>query len=439
MAVGDALVYPPLNVAYCAAVLLEAGHEAVVLDAAAEDIGEDEAVRRIKEMSPDLIVVNTSSATIELDMRVGNSAGRESDVPVVLLGSHVTHTPDYVLSKSRADYAVRGEAEYTLLNLVTALDQGDDPGQIPGLSAWRDGNITHNEDSEFIMDLDSLPFPARRLLPMSQYGIPDMEKPFTTLSSSRGCPINCSYCGYTLSQGLKWRGRSAENVVDEIEEIVNKFSIRNFVFRDPLFSFKMDRVASICRLIITRGLKTFWQCETAIRYLDEDLLALMGEAGCVSVSLGVESADDEIQKRYSKGKLKSKEHAKTVVKACRKAGIRTRIFFMLGFPEDTRETVRRTAAFARELNPDTAQFTAVTPYPGTRLHESLKDKMDIRFEDLWGYKPVGVCRNLSDEELEQEIKRAYRSFYIRPGRLIRELLAPGTLLRRIKRYLGLYR
>ncbi len=439
MAVGEDLVYPPLNVAYCAAVILKAGFRSAVVDAAAEGLGQEDAVRRVCELDPGLVAVNTSSATIEIDMRMGEAVGKAANAPVVLLGSQVTHTPDYVLRKSKVDYVVRGEPEHTLLALVRALEAGEDPSSIRGLSRWSRGGLHHNPDADLIADLDCLPFPARSLLPQHLYGIPDMGRPFTTIQSSRGCPINCSYCGYAIAQGLKWRGRSPESVVDEIEHVLKEYGVKNLVFRDPLFSFKMDRIARICGLIRERGLDVKWQCETAIRFLDEELLALMGSTGCKSVSLGVESADPGIQKAHSRGKLKSREHSVAVVKACRKAGIRTRLFFMLGFPEDTRETIRSTVDFARELDPDSVQFTAVTPYPGTRLHDIVAKKKEIRFEDLWGYKPQGVCDNLSDDEMEKEIKRAYRRFYLRPGRMIKECTRPNALIRRARRYLGLYR
>lgn len=439
MAVGEALVYPPLNVAYCAAVLLEAGHTVEVLDAGAENLDESQTVTRLAALQPHLLVINTSSATIALDMRIGSKAAETIGIPAVLLGSQVTHTPEYVLKNSGIDYAVRGEPEYTLRALVAALEAGEDLKTIQGVSTWQDGLPCHNPPAPSIEDLDALPFPARHLLPVDLYCMPDMDKPFTTILSSRGCPLNCSYCGYTLSQGLKWRGRSATNVVDEISQVRETFGVKSLVFRDPLFSFKMDRVAEICRLLETRKINVKWQCETAIRYLDRDLLLQMGRAGCVSVSLGVESIDPEIQKKYSKGKLRSIEHAREITRACREAGIRTRIFFMLGFPEDTRETIRDTVDFARELDPDSVQFTAVTPYPGTRLHDRLKETLNFEYEDLWGYKPVGVCRNLSNEQLEYEIKRAFRRFYMRPGRLIKAALQPATLLRRIQRYLGLYK
>ncbi|MFH2000832.1 MAG: cobalamin-dependent protein, partial [Planctomycetota bacterium] len=124
MAVGEGLVYPPLNVAYCAAVLLRKGHGAEVIDASALGLDEAQSIQRMADSLPDLIVVNTSSATIALDMRVGSAAGSAAGVPVVALGSQVTHAPDYILSQSRVDYVVRGEPEYTLLDLVTALEQG---------------------------------------------------------------------------------------------------------------------------------------------------------------------------------------------------------------------------------------------------------------------------------------------------------------------------
>src|SRR6185295_3226492 len=229
------------------------------------------------------------------------------------------------------------------------------------------------------------------LLPVDPYRIPTMEGPVQTVASSRGCPINCTYCGYVVAQGIPWRGRSAQSVVDELRSIVRDHGVHNVVFRDPLFAGSRERTLELCALLETEKLPLKWQCETAIKTWD---------------------------------------HAKAVVDACRKHRIATRGFFMIGFPEETPEQAKQTMELAVFLDPDTVQFTAVTPYPDTKLYKESRAgrEEDFDFSKFSGTTPVGVAQAMSDRQVSDNIRRAYRRFYLRPRRVLRELKRPQLLL-----------
>lgn len=439
MAVNADLIYPPLNLAYVAAVLRDKGHDVEILDAEAMDLSRDEAVRQATSSPRDMIGVDSSTTSIESDLGLAAELALKLGARSFTMGAQVTNTPDSVLSKDGVHFVIRDEVEATVAELVSVLAAKGDFTSIKGLSYRADdGSIVHNPSRDKITDLDSIPFPARDLLPNERYRIPDMVGPMTTVQSSRGCPINCTYCGYTLSQGLRFRHRSAENVVAELKEIRQRYGIKNVVFRDPLFSANKTRIHEICDGIEREGLDIAWQCETAIKCLDEELLAHMRKAGCESISFGVETADPDLGKKYSNSKIRSPEHAETVMRAARKLGIRTRAFFMLGFPEETRDQMRKTVALAVRLDPDSAQFTSVTPYPGTPMWQDVRAGQEEDYRSYDGHKPTGVNTNLSPDELGVEIKRAYRRFYLRPARIMNQLASPRRFASRIRHYLTMH-
>jgi magnesium-protoporphyrin IX monomethyl ester (oxidative) cyclase len=439
MAVNENLVYPPLNLAYVAAVLRQAGHPVSILDADALGLDRAAVFARAGEERWDLVGVDSSTTTIEGDLSLAAELAKALGARSFAIGAQVSHTSDRVLNGTGIDFVIRDEPEDTVLELVGRLERKESLDTVQGLSFRRDGAVVHTEPRTRIVELDRLPLPARDLLPNDRYRIPDMLGPMTTVQSSRGCPINCTYCGYTLSQGLRFRYRSAANVLAELVEIVRTYGVKNVVFRDPLFSANKRRIHEICEGIGREKLEFEWQCETALKCLDEELLAAMRKAGCVSISFGVETATPELGQKYSNSKIKSEDWAKTVIDAARRLGIRTRGFFMLGFPEETRPQMRRTVSMAVHLNPDSAQFTAVTPYPGTPMWHEMKDAAPDDFVNFDGHTPPeGVNQHLSSEELTQEIKRAYRRFYLRPKRLLRDFGSPRRFAARIRHYLALH-
>jgi anaerobic magnesium-protoporphyrin IX monomethyl ester cyclase len=437
MAVNADLVYPPLNLAYAAAVLRQRGHQIEILDAEAEDLDRAATIERVRATKYGAVGCDSSTTTIESDLSLAAEIAKLHGVPSFAIGAQVSYTSDRVLTGTGIDYVLRDEVEDTVVDLIDALEKGRDIATVEGVSYRKDGGIVHNPARKKIVDLDAIPFPARDLLKNERYRIPDMVGPMTTVQSSRGCPINCTYCGYTLSQGLRFRSRSADNVLAELCEVRRTYGIKNVVFRDPLFSANKQRIQDLCAGIVREKLDIEWQCETAIKCLDEDLLSRMREAGCVSISFGVETADPELGAKYSNSKIKSEEWAKAMISKAKSLGIRTRGFFMLGFPEETRPQMRDTVRMALNLDPDSAQFTSVTPYPGTPMWHDMKEKAPADYAKFDGHTPVGVNENLSTDELAAEIRRAYRKFYLRPKRILDQLKQPKRLLSRVKHYITL--
>jgi radical SAM superfamily enzyme YgiQ (UPF0313 family) len=442
MVVGEGLCYPPLDLLYVAAILEAEGHEVGVVDAEATGLAPEAVLEGLGSPPPALVGLTTSSATLALDLALADRIkSRLPEAVVFVTGSQGSKVPDLAMAHSRIDAVVRGEPERTVAEMADALRGGLDPLAVAGLSVRRGDELEHNPDRPLLKGdaLDALPFPARHLLPVDSYGIPTMQGPMTTVQSSRGCPINCTYCGYVVAQGIPWRGRSARNVFDELREVVERHGVHNVVFRDPLFAYDRERVLELCSLLEAARLPLGWQCETAIKTLDDELLGAMARAGCVSVSFGVESGNDELQKKYSRGKIKTHEHARDVVDSCRRHGIATRAFFMIGFPEETPEMARETVDLAILLDPDSVQFTAVTPYPDTRLYKQAREgrEEDFDYSRFSGTTPVGVAQAMDDEQVSANIRRAYRRFYLRPSRILRELRRPQLLLQRVRRYVGL--
>jgi radical SAM superfamily enzyme YgiQ (UPF0313 family) len=444
MIVGQGLCYPPLDLLYVAAILERDGHRVRIIDAEAGGQTAEQVLAQLSDPPPAVVGLATSSATIQLDLQLVDRIRQLAPRALTFItGSQGSKVPDMAMHESRVDAVVRGEPEHTVAEMLRELSAGRDPLAVAGLTVRRGADVAHNPDRPLLKgpELDALPFPARHLLPIGPYRIPTMEGPVQTVAASRGCPINCTYCGYVVAQGIPWRGRSAASVLAEVREIVERFGVRNVVFRDPLFAGSRERTLELCALLEAARLPLQWQCETAIKTLDAELLAAMGRAGCVSVSFGVESGNEELQKKYSRGKIKSWEHAKVVVDTCRRLGIASRGFFMIGFPEETQVQAKQTMDLAVYLDPDSVQFTAVTPYPDTKLYKESRAgrEDDFDFSKFSGTTPVGVAQAMTDTQVSDNIRRAYRRFYLRPRRLARELRRPQLLLQRFRRYVGLVR
>lgn len=440
MAVNPELLYPPIELAHVASVLERDGVAVTLFDSDAEGADLDGAREAALRASADLYVFDSSSTTFDLDLDLATRVREATGKPVALLGSQVTNTPEEVFTRSKVDFVVRGEPELTVRDLARAVgaNGGGALDSVLGISFRRGPEIVHTADREKVDALDELPFPSRHLLKNDRYRIPGMKGAVTTVKSSRGCALDCAFCGYTLSQGLRFRMRGAQSVADELEEITKKHGVRNVVFRDPIFSMRKDRVAEICDQIVARGLDVRWQCETAVMWLDRPLLEKMARAGCVHISLGVESADPEIQKKYCGNKLRNHDHAAKVFDACREFGIETRAFCMIGFPGETEQQVDSTIALALRLDPDQVQFCTVTPYPGTPLYKELYGNAPIDYATLTGHAVHAINPAMPPERVKAKIREAYRRFYLRPHRIARELKSPLRLASKAARYFTLF-
>jgi anaerobic magnesium-protoporphyrin IX monomethyl ester cyclase len=440
MAVNPGLLYPPIELAHVASVLEAEGHEVAIHDADALELDLDASAARLVAEGADLVVLDSSSTSLDRDLELARRVRRGLGVPVGVLGSQVTYTPDEIFQGDSVDFVVRGEPEYTVRDVARRVAAGEGLAGVEGTS-WRDaeGRVVHEPERDKIKDLDALPLPARHLLDNQAYRFPGIEGAITTVKSSRGCPLNCSFCGYTLAQGLRFRFRSPQHVLAELEDLHRVHGIRHVVFRDPIFSTRRDRVVEICEGILARGLDLEWQCETAVKVLDPELLELMARSGCRHISLGVESGNEEIQRKHCGAKLLDHEQAKAVFDACRRYGIETRAFCMLGFPEETEAMADETLRLVEYLDPDQVQFCAVTAYPGTPLYNMLAGSREFDYAVMTGYRALEGNEHMSAERIEAKIKEAYRSFYLRPRRLVRELSHPRRLFGKVSRYLTLFK
>ena len=285
------------------------------------------------------------------------------------------------------DFVVIGEQEMTTLELADTLEKGKlaDLKNVKGLGFLENGKVVITEPRPVIEDLDSMPFPARHLLPMKQFfeaakKIPisgNLKKPSIRMLTTRGCPYGCIFCSNHIVMGRKWRARSAENVVAEIEQIVKTYGIHQIDFLDDNIAFNRERLVKICNMLIEKRLNIEWCTPNGVRAdaLDPELLALMRKAGCQKILIAPESGvqrivDDVIKKKQS---LKRVEEA---VSAAHKVGIKVGCFFILGMIGETKEDMKETIKFAhklRSLGAEYFYFSYATPLYGTELYRLAKE------------------------------------------------------------------
>lgn len=441
MAVNPELLYPPIELAHVAGVLEAEGHSVVIVDGDPAGLDAEATRARIASEEPDLVVLDSSSTSLDQDLALAGAVRSSTSARVGMLGSQVTFTPDEIFEGERIDFVVRGEPEYTVRDVARRVAAGEPVAGVEGIT-WQNsgGEVVHEPERSKIASLDELPLPARHLLDNQAYRFPGVEGPITTVKSSRGCPLNCTFCGYTLAQGLRFRFRSPGHVLDELSDLYFTHGLRHVVFRDPIFTTQKKRIVEICEGILSRGMTELeWQCETAVKTLDGELLAKMASAGCTHVSLGVESGNQEIQKKHCGNKLSDLDKAEEVFRAARSVGIETRAFCMIGFPEETPEMADETIDLVDRLDPDQVQFCAVTAYPGTPLHEMLRGTREFDYAAMTGFQALEGNEHMSADEIEAKIREAYRRFYRKPKRMLRELKDPRRLAGRIARYLTLFR
>jgi radical SAM superfamily enzyme YgiQ (UPF0313 family) len=414
---------PPIDLLYCAGVFKAEGCDCRVRDFPVEGGGWDAFRRELEEFRPDLLMLSITSPSFNEDMKAATLAHEVlPDIIVAAKGAHFhTHITESMQEAPQLDLALRGEYEETCRDLVRIANRS----QIAGLT-WRNNNgeIIQNEDREFIKDLDSLPFPSRELVDNSLYIRPDLGVAQTTLVTERGCPHRCIFCLAPVFSGRKVRKRSPDNVIAEIRECVEVHGIHDFLFRSDLFTADRAWVEELCNALIETGLNIRWSANSRVDKIEEDLLRLMKKAGCWLLAFGVESGSQEMLNNMRKGtKLEQARHA---LSTCRKAGIKSSIYILLGLPWETEDTFNKSLSFAKELNPNFLEFFYVYPFKGTELRNMVEDKglLQPGQEPQAAYDaPSHAGLYLTVEQLAPLRKRALRAFYLRPGYIARTLLS----------------
>jgi anaerobic magnesium-protoporphyrin IX monomethyl ester cyclase len=434
-------VQQPLGLAYLAAVLKRAGHDVNLIDAAVSNLTDQQIVDEVRQFNPDLIGITTLTPRYRIALALAMLLKEELGIPVLIGGSHVTALPDETMRTGCFDFAVLGEGETTIVDLVEALERNRDLSTVKGIAYRKDGRVMMTEPRPLIENLDTIPFPARELLPpLSEYRPSPAacrRLPQATMMTSRGCPYRCAFCDRAVFGNFA-RTRTAQNVVDEMELLVTRDGAREIRFWDDIFNIDQQRVVSICEELISRKLDLPWNCLARATHMNETVLKAMAKAGCWQVDYGIESGNQTILNGVMKGQ--TLEQVERVVKLTRKAGIGVRGFFMLGLPGENESTMRDTIRFAKRLDLTSAVFHITTPFPGTDLFETAKKSGELRSEVNYDEYMLGfsedvpyVPKGLTAERIKEIQRKAYWQFYFRPSFLLKRALETRSFLD-IQRY-----
>lgn len=423
----ESIIVPPLGLAYLAAVLERAKYEIQILDAFALQQSWPEFEEFVKLARADIIGIGGMTPVIDNTYYAAKICRKYCKF-LVVGGPHVTVFMQDIFGQiPEADFAVFGEGELTFLDLADSLSGKKANFRIPGVLTRE----LINPPREFIGDLDSLPFPARHLLPNRCYKyIFSRKRTVTTMFTSRGCPFQCIFCDKSVF-GSKFRFSSAENVVNEIIWISEYLKDVSIVFYDDLFTFEKERVIAICRGILERNIKVDWKCEGRVDRIDSEMLGWMKRAGCSMIAYGVESGNQEgLDYLRKKTNL---EQIKNAFDLTRKYGIRTMAYFILGIPVETYNDELETVKFANKLQPDYAQFSVLSPFRGTEIYaEAVKSRSYAEVDannpvDKDLKRPVVLSSNWDEEKLNKIIREAHKRFYLCPGYILKSILSIHNL------------
>lgn len=417
---------PPLGLAYLAAVLEKEGYKEIkIVDMKVSKMPLNEIKSYIHDFKPNIVGIYSTTGQVTSAAKIIDIIKSiDKGIWCVLGGPHPSVLPERTLKETNADIVVLGEGEITMLEFVKAVESKREISGVLGLYYKKEGDILFTGRRPYIEDLDTLPLPARHLLPdISLYS--DTNSVYETklhaqVMSSRGCPFNCAFCDKSV-YGRTYRVRSAKSTVDEIEFLVNKYNVREIRFFDDLFTANKQRVVDICDELKKRNIQISWSCESRVNTITPELLKIMKEGGCWAISYGIESGTQEVLDALNKGI--TLDQIKTAVKLAKDAGLTVRGYFMIGLPTENVETIKRTIKFATKLDLDHAVFSLFSPYPGTELFKNIekygiiKAKNWDEYMDL-GQNPPFIPHGMTSKQLERYYKLAYLSFYLRPRNLL---------------------
>lgn len=440
---GANLITPfePLGLLYIAAALRQEGREVSVIDAYVEKLDVEHLQAIITEKNPDIIGMTVFTSNGGIVYALGRWMKQTFPHCFVVLGNvHASVYAEPYLRNGCCDAVVHGEGEETMVELVRELEKPTpDLSRIPSVSFLRDGQFVPPREYAVVNDLSTLPPPARDLVKQELYNIPAVSNlPYSGkktsigkhMFTSRGCPNRCTFC--TVHHGRQQRFHPVPAVLDEMESLQNDYGADYVFIMDSLFIGKKSRVIEICRGIRERGLRLRWGCEAHVRFLDEELVREMEAAGCHDMAFGIESGVQRLLDVVKKNiTLDQVTEAIRTVK--RVSDIKISGLFILGLPGETPADTEETIRFACSLPLDMAQFSILTPYPGSAIFEELRARGEIddgirpdgsldpsvwkRYSAYISYTdndPIWVTPAHTAASIKAAQKRALRAFYFRP-------------------------
>lgn len=440
--------FEPLGLLYISAVCKQHGHEVYVIDAVAECLSQEDIKNAIAKIKPDVIGFTSFVCNGCLIYDLGRHVKQEyPNITVVFGNVHSSVYAEAYLKNGCCDIVLHGEGEYAFLKILDLLEKKqNDFADIRCISYLKNGKYIPNSEVAFVDDLSKLPLPDREAVNQKLYNI----QPITNsayygkknsigkhMFTSRGCPFSCSFCVIHNKKGQ--RCNAISNVVDEMEILVKKYSSGYIFISDPIFTFSKNRVVNICREIKKRGLNFKWGCEGHVSLVDQELAEEMESAGCYDIAFGIESGVQRILDGVKKGtRIEKIEETVNVVK--KNTRIKVSGLFILGLPGETYKDSLQSIAFAKKLPLDMAQFSILSPYPGSPIFYDLRGKGQIddgiredgtidtsvwlrysAYISFTHHTPIWVTPGLNAGILRKLQKRAIREFYLRPKQFLFQL------------------
>lgn len=446
------VLYYPLWLIYAAALVEKEGYTVEFLDAPANRMNNEESLKYVEEKFDEtkLIVVDTSTPSIYNDVDFASKIKeKHPEVFVILVGTHPSTTPEETLNLNKQiDAVARKEYDNTIKELATAIKNGEDIKQVKGISYRQGDKIIHNEDAEYIENLDEIPFASKFIkehLSVYNYSFPAATFPAIQIFTGRGCPARCNFCVYPQTMhGHKYRVRSEENVVEEMKYIAKNFpNVKEIVIEDDTFTIDKERVKKICELMIENKLnKRFkWLCNARAN-LDYETMRTMKKAGCRLIIPGIESFNQQILNNIKKGT--TTKQIENYIKNAKKAHLLIHACYMVGNNGETKETMQNTLKAALKFNTDTAQFFPLIPYPGTEAYNWAKEngyingKYDEYCKEDGTLNCVLNLPEISAQELVDFCDYARKKYYLRPRYILHRIyigiLHPSDLKRSLKAF-----
>ena len=446
-------LYYPAWLAYACGYAEDNGFVANMLDCVAEKMDFDTSVRYVVEKDPGLIIIGTSTPSIEAD---GSFAKRLKEAlpesKICMVGTHVSATAEETLNNYPwVDLIARREYDQTILELLQRLKNGEEYFDCLGVSCRVDGRIHESTDRKYLDNLDSLPFASRVYkdhLNIRNYYYGHVKFPMVSIFTSRGCNAKCFYCVYPQSMFGKFRCRSPQNIAMEFKWISENLpKVREVLIDDDTFTMKLSHTCEVSRELIKINNRLPWTCQVRAT-LDFKTLDLMKKAGCRLVVVGFESIDQNVLANVNKGIKRM--HFEDFTKAARKAKVKVHGCFMAGNPGDTIDTLNATLDWAINQNLDTAQFFPLQLYPGTTAYKMYKTngllkqqpyRMWVTEEGMHNMTLMETDTGMTEQQILNFCDEARRKFYLRPSFIFKKCLDlfhdPAEFMKNLKGFINI--
>lgn len=414
------------DLGYIASVLRKYGDEVFLKDYATEGLPYRDYLTDIQRFHPDVLILSTTNATIYSDIGIINRTISETGkkCKVILKGAIFFDAPKKlmeIVDLSNVDVLVGGEIEWVIGDVV---HQSKAYNEIPCIIYKENGNWVKTDFSKYNEDLDSIPFPARDLMRNELYVRPDTGEAMATIQTGHGCPSNCIYCLTPKISGRRLRLRSPRNVLEEMEECYHKYGIKNFFFRADTFTYQKEWVLELCGLLRKSDMygKIQYTANSRVKPLSKEVLHAMKDTGCFMVAFGLETGDPDTMERIRKG-VEVDDNYKAI-RMAKEAGIPVLGFFMMGFPWETAEHLKKTRRFILSTDCDFIEIHMALPYYGTELYGQCQEakvlEKNLYGNDIFHASTTGT-KYVAAKELLKFRRNTILMFYLRPKYILKKL------------------